>query len=86
MAQAGVPDFELTSWSLWALPAGTPQPIVQALNGHIQAISRDENAQRRALAMGGWLLGTTPEGAVARLRKEAPMWAEMVRVAGAKVE
>jgi tripartite-type tricarboxylate transporter receptor subunit TctC len=86
MAQAGVPDFELTSWSLWALPAGTPQPIVQALNGHVQAISRDENAQRRALAMGGWLLGTTPEGAVARLRKEAPMWAEMVRVAGAKVE
>jgi hypothetical protein len=36
--------------------------------------------------MGGWLLGTTPEGAVARLRQEAPMWAEMVRVAGAKVE
>ena len=81
-----VPNWIVSTWyGLWAIK-GTPQPIVQALNGHIQAISRDENAQRRALAMGGWLLGTTPEGAVARLRKEAPMWAEMVRVAGAKVE
>ncbi len=82
MAEAGMADFVFTSWSLWALPAGTPEPIVRALAGHIRAISENPEAQRRALAMGGWLRGDGPEATVARLRREAPLWAEMVRVAG----
>ncbi len=86
MAEAGMRDFVVTSWSLFCLPAGTPAEIVQALGGHIRAIAANPEAQRRALAMGGWLRATTPEEAVARLRHEAPMWREMIRVSGAKAD
>jgi hypothetical protein len=36
--------------------------------------------------MGAKLLGTTPEEAAARLVRERPIWAEMVRISGAKPE
>jgi tripartite-type tricarboxylate transporter receptor subunit TctC len=83
MAEARMADFVFTSWSLWALPAGTPEPIVRALAGHIRAISEDPEAQRRALAMGGWLRGDGPEATVARLRSVFTVinWASRMRAA-----
>jgi hypothetical protein len=36
--------------------------------------------------MGARLLGSTPKEVAARLAQERPVWAEMVRVSGAKAE
>jgi tripartite-type tricarboxylate transporter receptor subunit TctC len=86
MAEAGMDNFIVTSWHMWVTPAATPRPIVEALGAHIRAISQDAEAQRRALGMGARLLASSPEETLARLRKEQPMWAEMIQISGAKAE
>ena len=86
MAEAGMDGFEVTSWHLWAAPAGTPRPIIDRLVGTIRDLYADPSLQQRALDMGARLLGSTPEEVAARLARERPVWAEMVRVSGAKAE
>jgi Tripartite tricarboxylate transporter family receptor len=47
VAEQGLPDFEVISWSGLAAPARTPQPIIQRLHGEIEkAISIAERPQQ----------------------------------------
>jgi tripartite-type tricarboxylate transporter receptor subunit TctC len=86
MAEAGMDGFEVTSWHLWAAPVGTPRPVIDRLVETVRDLYADPALRQRALGMGARLLGSTPEEAAARLARERPVWAEMVRVSGAKAE
>ena len=52
----------------------------------IRAAFADPALRQRAIGMGARLLGTTPEELAARLARERPIWAEMVRISGARPE
>jgi len=86
MAEAGLPDFEVSPWHLWAAPRGTPRAIVDKLSAEIRAAWADPALQQRAIGMGARLTGSTPEALAARLAREKPIWAEMVKVSGAQPE
>jgi tripartite-type tricarboxylate transporter receptor subunit TctC len=86
MAEAGIDGFEVTSWHLWAAPAGTPRPVIDRLVETIRGLYADPGLEQRALGMGARLLGSTPKEVAARLAQERPVLAEMVRVSGAKAE
>jgi tripartite-type tricarboxylate transporter receptor subunit TctC len=86
MAEAGMDNFNISPWHLWAGPAVMPREIVERLSREVRAAWTDPALQRRAIEMGARLTGSTPEEAKARLKRETPMWAEMVRISGAKVE
>ena len=85
MAEAGVEDFVVTSWHTWAVPAATPRPIVETLNGMIREVSSDPAVRARALDMGAVMLHSSPEETMARFDRERPLWAETIRISGAKV-
>ncbi|MFC0387054.1 Bug family tripartite tricarboxylate transporter substrate binding protein [Muricoccus vinaceus] len=86
MAEAGMPDFVITSWAAMVAPAATPRPVVDRLNAALKAVAEDEAMQRRALQAGTKLLWSTPEGAAARGKSERPMWQEAVRITGARAD
>jgi tripartite-type tricarboxylate transporter receptor subunit TctC len=86
MAEAGMPDFVITSWAAMVAPVGTPRPIVERLNAALRAIAQDETMRARALQAGTKLLWSTPEGAEERGRRERPMWQEAVRLTGARAD
>ncbi len=86
MAEAGVPDFVVTSWAAFVAPAGTPRLIVDRLNAALREIARDSRIQGRFLQAGAKVLWSTPEDAMARGRNERPMWQEAVRISGARAE
>lgn len=86
MAEAGVPDFVVTSWGAISVPAGTPRPIVEQLPEAMRAAAADPAMQARFAPTGYQPLGTTPEEATARAAKERPMWREAVRISGARLE
>jgi tripartite-type tricarboxylate transporter receptor subunit TctC len=86
MAEAGMDAFAVGPWHLWAAPQGTPRPVIDRLSQEIRSAFADPALQARAVGMGAKLLGTTPEEAAARLARERPIWAEMVRISGAKPE
>ncbi|MBK1658872.1 Bug family tripartite tricarboxylate transporter substrate binding protein [Paracraurococcus ruber] len=86
MAEAGLPNFEVSPWHLWAAPRGTPQAIIDRLSAEVRAAFADPALQQRAIGMGARLTGSTPAALAARLAKEKPVWAEMVRISGAQPE
>ena len=86
MAEAGLPNFEVSPWHMWAAPRGTPQAVTERLSAEIRAAWADPALQQRSIGMGARLTGSTPEALAARLAKERPIWAEMVKVSGAQPE
>ncbi len=86
MAEAGVPDFVVTSWAAFVLPKATPREIVDKLSAALREIAAERSVQERFQTAGARAIGSTPEEAIAHGVKERPMWQEMVRVSGARAD
>lgn len=86
MAEAGQPDFVVTSWGAFVVPAGTARNVIDRLSAAMLQIAADPAVQRRFLVAGARVIASTPEQANARAVSERPMWKEMVRISGAKPE
>ncbi len=86
MAEAGMPDFVVTSWCTLCFPAGVPRPVVDRLNAAIRQVSAEPAVQGRYQQVGAKLLWSTPEDAAAHAAKERPRWRDMVQLTGARIE
>ena len=86
MAEAGVPNFVVSSWQGFVFPAGTPRAAIDRLNGALRRIAGEQAVKDRFLRVGAQAVWTTPEEMTARAERERPMWQEAVRVSGARVE
>lgn len=86
MAEAGVPNFVITSWCAWVGPAGMPRPIVDKVNAAMKEIAADPAVQQRFLQTGAKCVWSTPEDALAHAAKQRPMLAQMVKISGARME
>ena len=56
MAELGYPDFEMSTWYGIAAPAGTPQPIIQKLDGAIAETLKQPAVREKLIAQGNELL------------------------------
>jgi tripartite-type tricarboxylate transporter receptor subunit TctC len=86
MAEAGVPDFVLTSWQGFVFPANTPRGVIDRLNATMRTVAGEPAFQDRVLRAGALAVWSTPEEMTARAERDRPAWREAVRVSGARVE
>jgi tripartite-type tricarboxylate transporter receptor subunit TctC len=86
MAEAGVSDFTITSWCTWAVPSGTPRPIIDKMNAAMKAISEDPAVQERFLQTGARCVWSTPEAGMAHAAQQRVMFREIVQLSGARME
>lgn len=86
LVEAGLVGYEVPlRWGL-AAPAGTPRPIIDALNRALNsALASDEARQRLALD-GAEPQPTTPQQYTAMIDRELTMWSDLVDTAGIKPE
>ena len=85
-AEAGYPDLVVTSWSLWAVPTGTPAKAKEKLKAATERALQDADviASMRA---GGFEPGGMPLVEVdAFIKAENRRWGEVIRAAGIKPE
>ncbi|MFP5407593.1 MAG: tripartite tricarboxylate transporter substrate-binding protein, partial [Gammaproteobacteria bacterium] len=50
--ESGVPDFVVNSWVGLLAPAGTPSPLVERLNGELNAVLNDPVTREKLTVMG----------------------------------
>ena len=86
MSEAGLPDFVITSWGAFVVPAGTPATIVNKLSAAIKEFAAEPAQQQRFLTTGARAVFATPQETAAFAARERAKWKEVVRVSGAKVE
>src|SRR5688572_24061963 len=84
MQEAGVKDFEMSSWQAIYAPKGTPKPVVQRLHAEIaKALKQPDVQAKLGGQLGMELVGGTPEQLAALMSKEIPRWAALVKKSGA---
>jgi tripartite-type tricarboxylate transporter receptor subunit TctC len=81
-AEAGLPDFEVTTWYGILTPAGTPRPIVERLNRELVAIMSSADMKQKLAAQGTEVRTSTPEEFGAYLKEEIAKWADVIHKAG----
>ncbi len=85
-AELGMPQLVFGTWFCVMAPRGTPRPILQAMNGLLNAILEAPESRERLLAQGLDLIGGGPERLSSLLESELRTHAELVRFAGVRVE
>jgi len=84
--EAGVPGFNEHIWIGMAVPAGTPRPIVERLSTEVAKALKTADVRERLVQLGNDPLGTTPEEAAARIKREFPKYAAAIKAANIKAE
>lgn len=84
-AEAGMPDFEAYTWHMVFAPAGTPNEIVQAMNGALNKAVAAPAVRKRLEELTVNVVGdSTPASAAAFLKSEMEKWEPILREAGIK--
>ncbi len=82
MQEAGVPEFDITSWNGVFGPAGMPPEVVQRLNRELAAIATDPEISKKLAEIGFDAFSQTPEQLGAFVQAQLANWARMIRDAG----
>ena len=86
LVEAGYPDLVVTSWSLWAVPTGTPAKAKEKLRGATERALKDPEVIA-SMRQGGFEPGTlTVAEADTFVASEYKRWGEVIRAAGIKPE
>lgn len=84
--QAGLKDYDVSSWNAIAAPAGTPQPVIDILQRAIAAAVADAGVRGRLEALGMRLQSSTPAQARELLAKDIQRWGAVIKAAGIQPE
>jgi tripartite-type tricarboxylate transporter receptor subunit TctC len=87
MAEAGLPDYEISFWYGFFVPAGTPKEIVKKLFDASAAVLAQPAVARLLEKEGTETSGSkSPEDFAAFIAEDAKLWARLVKDSGAKAD
>lgn len=81
MAEAGVPDFVVDSWSGVLAPAGTPKAVIDKLSLEINKIAKQKSTADNLAAQGAIPLPGTSADYASLVRVETRRWGEVIKKA-----
>lgn len=78
MQEAGLKDYQYTSWCGLIAPAGTPQPVIDKLNSEIVEISKMPDVIDKINKLGGDVIVSTPDEFKSRIKSEITQWTNLL--------
>jgi tripartite-type tricarboxylate transporter receptor subunit TctC len=85
-AEQLVAGFDLSLFVAAYAPAGTPSDIVGRMQQAIASVLAEPLVADKLIAQGQTPVGSAPEELARVLARETPIWADLIRQSGAKVE
>jgi tripartite-type tricarboxylate transporter receptor subunit TctC len=82
MQEAGVPDFDITSWQGYFGPANLPKEIVTRLNTEIRKIVEKPEIKAQLATLGMDAFSGTPEELRAFVGDQLVLWEKLIKNAG----
>ena len=84
MAELGLADFEVGTWSALVGPKGMPADVVKKLNDAVNAVVNDPAIRKRLVEEGSEIRLMTPQETASFMRAENARWVKVVHDAGIK--
>lgn len=84
--EAGLKDFEATSWIGFLAPAGTPQPIIDRYNREIVKILKQPDVSKKLQDMEFEIVASSPREFGDWIHSEIKRWGKVIKDTGAKAE
>ena len=84
MIEAGVADFEVTSWFGLLAPAGTPAAVIARLHREAVRIVSQPDMRERLGLIGLDVVGDAPDAFATIIRTDTAKWAKVIKDAGIK--
>jgi|SRR5688572_4728076 tripartite-type tricarboxylate transporter receptor subunit TctC len=86
VAASGYPGFRTFTWNGIAAPARTPQAIIERIAREMQPAAGDAAFVSKLQGIGVDAICGTPEEFAKTLKADTVIWAEAVRISGARIE
>ena len=86
LVEAGIFPYPLETW--WGIvgPAGLPRPVVERLNGAINAALQSPELRTSFASLGIEPRGGTPEQFAALIAEDTPRWLDIIKMTGIRME
>jgi tripartite-type tricarboxylate transporter receptor subunit TctC len=79
-----IPGFEYVAWNGYAVTGGVSPEVINRLAQALQTVAKDPEVIKIFSSLGIESVGSTPEQALESLRKDMPIYSEMVDMAGVR--
>jgi tripartite-type tricarboxylate transporter receptor subunit TctC len=86
VAEAGYPDFDVSSWWGVVAPAATPREVITRLHTEILRVIALPETRTKINDLGAEIVTDTPEQFAAYIKTETVKWAKLIRDIGVKPE
>lgn len=86
LSEGGFPGLDPGGWSAIFVPAGTPRPIIDKLNGEVRRILELPDVRKLLGSDGSDFGDNTPEYVGAFLKSEIAKWAKVIKASGARAD
>jgi tripartite-type tricarboxylate transporter receptor subunit TctC len=84
--EAGLPDYEASSWFGVVVPAGTPKEIVDRLHAEIAKAVKAPSMQKFTAESGARVVGSSPEEFARLIASERRKWGDIIKAANIKAD
>jgi tripartite-type tricarboxylate transporter receptor subunit TctC len=86
MSEAGIADYEFSTWYGLLVPPGTPRPIVMQLNQETRAAVASNTVKEQFARQGLEAGASSPDEFAAFLSNEVAKWAKVIKASGATAQ
>jgi tripartite-type tricarboxylate transporter receptor subunit TctC len=86
ISEAGVPGFEVVTWSGVVVPGGVPKALIERLNAEVNTALASASAKEKLGSLGYDLVGGSSEQFTKLVKSEIAKWADVVKRTGAKID
>ncbi|MGZ5173983.1 MAG: Bug family tripartite tricarboxylate transporter substrate binding protein [Burkholderiales bacterium] len=86
IAEAGVPGYEVNSWTALFAPAGTPAAVAKSLNAEVEKGLKQPDALEFLEKQGLEHQGGTPEEVASMIRTENAKWTKVIKTMGIRAQ
>ena len=84
--EAGVTNYDVTSWAGVFAPIGTPQPAVTRLNSELRTVIGSAEVKKRLADAGFEAFSSTPEELSAFVQAQLALWSKLIKDSGIEAQ
>ena len=85
-AEAGVPGYQVDSWTGLFVAAGTPAPIVDRINAELVKAARDPGYRTAMSNIGVEAVSSSPQEFASFVKAEMEKWGRVIQLTGTRVD